>query len=93
MAAENQQQTGEQIQNIEELNVGDEVITSKGDAMDKKPLQVNKIQIIDGTLSATIQGTWANARKYELVNSDKFGITMPDVGIITVERVAQRGDA
>ena len=90
MAAENQQQNdGEQIWNLDELNVGDEVITSKGDRMDVKPLEVIEVQEIDGTLSATIQGDWANAVKYELVNSDKFGITMPDVGIITVKRVSE----
>ena len=91
MSAEHQQQNGEQIRNIEELNVGDEVITSKGDSMDKRPLEVREIEEHDGTLTATIQGRWKNARKYDLVDSELTGIAMPDVGIITVERVATAG--
>lgn len=80
--------TEEEITDVSELNVGDEVITSKGDSMDVKALEVTDIQEIDGDLTATIEGDWANSRKYSLVES-KFGITMPDVGIITVKRVSE----
>jgi hypothetical protein len=82
----------ETIHDVNDLNLGDEVITSKGDAMDVKPLEVVNIQTIDGDTVVTIQGDWSNARKYDLTESKFSSPVMPDVGIVTVKRVSKADD-